>query len=77
MKDFNRLPQEAIYIREYKRVVELMKILSDEGYAVLLTREEGAYMINYISTYDYNEANRNQIVFMDTNDFYELKFDKN
>ena len=75
MKDFNRLPQDAIYIREYKQAVELMKILSDEGYAVLLTREEGAYMINYINTYDYNEADRNQIVFMDTNDFYELKFD--
>lgn len=56
-------------------VSELARILLDNGYAVLLTREEDLTIINYIwaEDLDCKEANRNNIVFCTREDMYEYE----
>lgn len=69
------IPKTEIVIDSHEDVAELARILLDNGYAVLLTREEDLTIINYIwaEGYNCNEANRNNIVFCTREDMYEYE----
>lgn len=69
------IPKTEIVIDSHEDVSELARILLDNGYAVLLTREEDLTIINYIwaEDLDCKEANRNNIVFCTREDMYEYE----
>lgn len=59
-----------IAIQDKESALEIVKILVEEEYCVLLSKEESLYIINY----EYSEhSDRNNVVFMDREDF-EQKF---
>ena len=69
------IPKTEISIDAYRDAVELARILLDNGYAVLLTREEDLTIINYIyaEDLDCNEASRNNVVFCSRENMYEYE----
>lgn len=69
------IPKTEITIDSYEDAVELARILLDNGYAVLLTREDDLTIINYIwaEGYGCNEANRNNVVFCSIEDMHEYE----
>lgn len=69
------IPKTEIVIDSHEDVSELARILLDNGYAVLLTKEDNLTIINYIWVKDLNcnEANRNNVVFCSREDMYEYE----
>lgn len=62
--------RSEIAIQDKESALEIVKILVEEEYCVLLSKEESLYIINY----EYSEhSDRNNVVFMDREDF-EQKF---
>lgn len=61
-----------IAIQDKESALEIVKILVEEEYCVLLSKEESLYIINY----EYSEfSDRNNVVFMNREDF-EQKFEE-
>lgn len=59
-----------IAIQDKESALEIVKILVEEEYCVLLSKEESLYIINY----EYSEySDRNNVIFMDRETF-EQKF---
>ena len=53
----------------FQDMATVAEILLRNQYVVMLSREEALYVINYINTCEYNEANRNGVVFMSRDEF--------
>lgn len=56
------LEQEAISVDTYEAAAQLQKILVENGYCVMLSREESLWMINWV--WSPNFADRNDVVFL-------------
>ena len=55
-----------IAIQDKESALEIVKILVEEEYCVLLSKEESLYIINY----EYSEySDRNNVIFMDRGTF--------
>lgn len=55
-----------IAIQDKESALEIVKILVEEEYCVLLSKEESLYIINY----EYSEhSDRNNVIFMDRETF--------
>lgn len=52
-----------IAVKNYADAMSLMEILLDNGYVVMISREEKLYIINFIWSANYGEANRNDVCF--------------
>jgi len=69
------LPEKEIVIHEdnWSQVATITKILTDNMYAVMVTREEDLIIINYVHADDIlngcNEANRNNVIFLNRDEF--------
>ena len=74
-KKLEYIPKTEISVDSHEDAVELARILLDNGYAVLLTREEDLTMINYIyaEDLDCNEASRNNVVFCSRENMHEYE----
>ena len=71
------LPEQEVLVHNYDEAVALSKILMDNGNVVMLSMEEGNYMVNWIwsdSSFDGGECNRNDVVFMHREDFEALRY---
>lgn len=71
------IPKQEVLVHSYDEAVALSKILMDNGYVVMLSMEEGNYMVNWIwseSSFDGGEANRNDVVFMPREDFDAMRY---
>lgn len=60
------LTDNEITVRSLEEVKSIQKILIDNNYVVMVSKEEQYYVINYIWSY---LADRNDIVFRNRSDF--------
>lgn len=58
----NYLESEGIAVHSYEDACALSKILLDNGKAVMITEEEGLYIVNYVWC-DSGYPDRNDVVF--------------
>lgn len=56
------LEQDCIACHTYEAAATLQKLLIDEGYAVMLSREEDLWCVNWVWTERF--ADRNDVVFI-------------
>ena len=68
-----KLLPEEIALNTYEDVAAILPTLVNNGYAVMVTREEDLWIVNYIYACDIscNQPNRNNVVLMDRESFYE------
>jgi hypothetical protein len=70
MKEFNYVTNNEIAVKSSANAVTLAELLLDEGYVVMISKEEHHYIVNYIWSPD--NANRNDVCFQsreETEDF--------
>ena len=70
----NLIPEQEIACHSFANAESLAEILLDEGYTVLISKEEKLYIVNYI--WSETNANRNDVVFV-RRDEYEEEIFKN
>ena len=68
MKDL--IPKEVLTFHDIDSCMKVAEVLLDEGYVLLLGKEESLYTLNYIWT---GYGDRNDVVFMNRDDF-EYRF---
>ena len=68
----NLIPEQEIACHSFANAESLAEILLDEGYVVMLSREEKLYIVNYIWSENY--ANRNVVVFVRRDEYEEEIF---
>lgn len=72
------LPNKNVLVHSYEDAVALSKILMDNGNVVMLSMEEGNYIVSWIwseRSFDYGEPDRNDMVFMSRDDFASVIYD--
>lgn len=70
MKEFNYVTNNEIAVKSFANAETLAELLLDEGYVVMISKEENLYIVNYIWSPNY--ANRNDVCFQsreETEDF--------
>ena len=75
----NRLPDKNVLVRSYEDAVALSKILMDNGNVVMLSMEEGNYIVSWIwseRSFKSDEPDRNDVVFMAAEDFEAVMFNE-
>lgn len=72
MKDFDYIPNKEIACHSLDNAMHLAITLMEEGYVVMLSREENLYIINYIWSSNY--ADRNDVVFASRENFEDYIF---
>ena len=70
----NLIPEKEIACHSYANAITIMESLLEEGYVVMMSREEKLYIINYIWSPNYGEANRNDVVFVSRDEYEEEMF---
>lgn len=60
-----------ISVKSYDSALLIQKELIDNGYVVMLSREENLWIINYIWDFIHDAADRNAVVFMNREDYEE------
>ena len=68
----NLIPEQEIACHSFANAESLAEILLDEGYVVMISREEKLYIVNYI--WSENDANRNDVVFVRRDEYEEEIF---
>lgn len=68
---FDYLPQRAIVVDTYEAAAQIMKILIENNYVVMLSREEHLWCINWIYS---PLSDRNDVVFVDRETFEEEEY---
>lgn len=63
MKEFNYVTKNEIAVKSFANAETLAELLLDEGYVVMISKEEKLYIVNYVWSPD--EANRNDVCFQD------------
>ena len=66
------IPKEEIVCHSKDNAYAIVRLLLEEGYVVMLSREEQLYVINYI--WSQGESDRNDVVFMERDLFEEGYF---
>ena len=66
------IPEGELTFHDWQSCIDVADILMDEGYVVMLSREENFYIINYVWSSE-RYADRSNVVFMEREDF-EQKF---
>lgn len=61
------IPEGELAFNDWQSCIDVADILVDQGYVVMLSREEDLYIINYVWTS--KNADRNDVVFMEREDF--------
>ena len=66
------LTNNEIAVKSFANAETLAEILLDEGYVVMISKEEKLYIVNYL--WSPNDANRNDVCFMDRGEMEEIIF---
>lgn len=61
-----------IALHSYEDAVALTKILLDNGYVAMISREEQLYIVNYV--WSQRDADRNDVAFMDRDELEDIIF---
>ena len=70
MKEFSYVTNNEIAVKSFANAETLAELLLDEGYVVMISKEENLYIVNYVWSPNY--ANRNDVCFQsreETEDF--------
>ena len=67
------ITKNEIALHSFEDAVAIAKILLDNGYVTMISREEQLYIVNYI--WSAEDANRNDVAFMDRGELEEIIFD--
>jgi hypothetical protein len=62
------IPKEEVALHSYEDAMTMMKILVENNYCVMLSREENLWILNWV--WSSNGANRNDMIFA-SRDNYE------
>ena len=68
----NLIPKQEIACHSFANAESLAEILLDEGYVVMISKEEKLYIVNYI--WSERDANRNDVVFVSRSEYEEEIF---
>ena len=58
----NYIPRQEVACKSFVNAETLAELLLDEGYVVLISKEENLYIVNYI--WSERNANRNDVAFV-------------
>ena len=61
MKEFNYVTNNEIAVKSFANAETLAELLLEEGYVVMISKEEKLYIVNYVWSPDY--ASRNDVCF--------------
>jgi len=64
--------KNEIALHSFEDAVAVSKVLLDNGYVTMISREEKLYIVNYI--WSAEDANRNDVAFMDRVELEEIIF---
>jgi len=67
---------QEIALKDRDNALEMAKVLVEEGYVVQLSREEKLWILDFESTFEYGQANRNGMVFMSVEEFDDRYYEK-
>ena len=70
----NLIPEQEIACHSFANAENIAEILLDEGYVVMISKEEKLYIVNYIWSANCGEANRNDVVFVNREEYEEEMF---
>ena len=66
------LTDNEIAVKSFANAETLAELLLDEGYVVMISREEKLYIVNYL--WSPGNADRNDVCFMDMGEMEEMIF---
>lgn len=74
MKNFNYVTNNEIAVDGLEPAISLMEVLIDNGYVVMLSKEEKLYIVNYI--WSDTHSNRNSVVFNSREEFEDFLYNR-
>ena len=66
------ITKNEIALHSFEDAVDVAKVLLDNGYVTMISKEEKLYIVNYI--WSAEDANRNDVAFMDRVELEEIIF---
>ncbi len=66
------ITKNEIALHSFEDAVAVSKVLLDNGYVTMISKEEQLYIVNYI--WSAEDANRNDVAFMDRVELEEMIF---
>ena len=66
------ITNNEIALHSYEDAVTIMKVLLDNGYVAMISREEQLYIVNYV--WSQRGADRNDVAFMDRDKLEDIIF---
>ena len=66
------ITKNEIALHSFEDAVAVSKVLLDNGYVTMISKEEKLYIVNYI--WSAEDANRNDVAFMDRVELEEIIF---
>ena len=66
------ITKHEVALHSYEDATAMAKILLDNGYVVMISREEQLYIVNYV--WSQRGANRNDVAFMDREELEDIIF---
>lgn len=68
------ITKNEIALHSFEDAVAVSKVLLDNGYVTMISKEEQLYIVNYI--WSAEDANRNDVTFMDKVELEEMFFNE-
>ena len=66
------ITKHEVALHSYEDATTMAKILLENGYVTMISREEQLYIVNYV--WSPNNANRNDVAFMDREELEDIIF---
>lgn len=66
------ITKHEVALHSYEDATTMVKILLNNGYVAMISREEELYIINYV--WSQRNANRNDVAFMDRDELEDIIF---
>ncbi len=66
------ITNNEIAVKSYTDALSLAEILLNNGYVVMISKEEQLWIVNYI--WSHRDANRNDVVFINREDYEDMIF---
>ena len=66
------ITKNELVLHTFEDAIAVSKILLDNGYVTMISREEQLYIVNYV--WSQRGANRNDVAFMDRDELEDIIF---
>ena len=67
------ITKNEMALHSFEDAVTIAKLLLDNGYVTMISREEQLYIVNYV--WSHRGADRNDVAFMDREELEDIIFD--